>query len=99
MALNLKDVFEKHHETMFREFEWLPEKYKISNSYDICAFTLLDKLAPSEEDIVSAAEHDIVFLSTPMDVLAEKATEEDILALVICGVAYSEEYDCLMMWK
>lgn len=64
---------------------------------DLCAFLLLDRLVPGDTDIVSAAEHDEIYLATDCDKLAAAATEADVLTLVRCGVHYSREFDCLRM--
>ena len=98
MALDLKEVFQNLRETGV-DVAQIDDKYKVSQSDDVCAFILLDKLAPSGDDIVSCAEHDIIFLSTDVKALAEKATEADVAALAAFGVLYSEEYDCLMMFR
>lgn len=65
---------------------------------DISAFLLLDKLVPGKTDIVAGAEHDVIFLDTDCDELAQVATPEDIFKLVQCGVFLSEEYDGLCMF-
>ena len=73
----------------------------VSNSPDLCAFILLDKLVPApklKNDIVSSAEHDIIYLGTDCVKLAEVATEEDILYLRRCGVMYDTSFDCLAMF-
>ena len=77
----------------------IPNIYRRSDSPDICAFILLDALAPSGEDIISASEHDIIFLSTKIEDLKKNATEEDIIALMQCGIQYDSTYDCLTMFK
>lgn len=71
----------------------------VSGCDDLCAFILLDKLVPVKfGDIVCAAEHDEIWLSTDITKLAEVATEEDIKFLVGCGVRYSGEHNCLCMY-
>ena len=92
--LDLKKTFEKlgeEHNT-FDRIENPPTARP-----DLCAFLLLDRLVPGGGDIVSAAEHDEIYLATDCDKLASVATESDILTLVRCGVRYSNEFDCLRM--
>ena len=91
----LVKLFEKYHDD-FLKFEDFKNPY--CKRPDLCAFLLLDKLVPGESDIVSAAEHDEIYLDVDMKALAKAATEEDIQGLVRCGVRYSDEYDCLVMF-
>ncbi|TXH55119.1 MAG: hypothetical protein E6Q97_09460 [Desulfurellales bacterium] len=65
---------------------------------DVCAFLLLDRLAPGDGDMVSASEHDEIFLETSPDELNAAASDEDILTLIRCGVRYDSENDCLAMF-
>lgn len=70
-----------------------------SNRPDLCAFILLDKLVPEEKcDIISASEHDEIYLSISIRALAKVITTEDILYIIRCGVRFAEEYDCLTMF-
>jgi hypothetical protein len=72
----------------FLEFELVENK--LHPRADLCAFLLLDKLIPGTADMVSAGEHDEIWLDTDCDKLAEIATEADILTLVRCGVRYGD---------
>jgi len=66
---------------------------------DLCAFLMLDQLVPGGTgDMVSAAEHDEIFLDTDVGKLAEVATQEDIVYLHRCGVRYDNSLDCLAMF-
>ncbi len=65
---------------------------------DLCAFLLLHRLVPSNQDIISATAHDEIYLSVDMDALHEKASDDDLLTLVRCGVRYDSSYDCLAMF-
>ena len=64
---------------------------------DLCAFLLLHRLVPSNQDIISATAHDEIYLNVDMDLLHEKASD-DLLTLVRCGVRYDSSYDCLAMF-
>lgn len=93
--MDLEKVFEKHHND-FCEFE------KIENPScecpDICSFLLLNKLVPQEGDMITAAEHDKIYLGTDCEKLASVATDDDILYLVRCGVMLDSEFDSLSMF-
>lgn len=71
---------------------------KLHHRADICAFLLLDKLLPSNSDMVSASDHDIIYLDADLEELAKVATEDDILMLIRCGVHYDIETDSLAMF-
>lgn len=64
---------------------------------DLCAFILLDTLLPGNQDIISASEHDEIYLNIDINELAKVATEQDILTLVRCGVRYDSGLNCLTM--
>lgn len=94
--IDVEATFEKFDETNeYGKFDRIENKR--SKRPDLHAFLLLDSLVPGEGDMVSAAEHDEIFLDTEVEKLAKVATEADILELVRCGVRYSE-YDCLAMF-
>ena len=94
--INIESTFTKY-EDEYLKFDRVEKKY--SSRPDICAFILLDKLVPSNgHDMISAAEHDEIFLNTDCEKLAEVATEEDILMLKRCGVNYSGDFECLSMF-
>jgi len=77
---------------------------------DICCFLMLDDLAPKictsthpdyagkREDMVSAAEHDEIFLSAEPEEIAKTATPEQIRDMIRCGLRYSREYDSFCMF-
>lgn len=92
---NIEAVFEKFNDE-FLAFERV--EHKLSKRPDLHAFLLLDSLLPGNTDIVSAAEHDEIFLDVEPDKLAETAvTEEHIRDLVRCGVRIGD-YDGLCMF-
>lgn len=93
--MNLEAVFEKYNDEYIK-FDGIESKR--NNRPDIHAFLLLDELIPGNMDMVSAAEHDEIYLNINCDALARIATEEQILELVRCGVRYDSEYDCLCMF-
>lgn len=74
---------------------------------DLDAFLLLDKLVPSKpidhmpghrHDIVTCAEHDKIWLDVDLELLAQAASEEDILNLCRLGVMLDSDVDSLSMY-
>lgn len=89
--LDLEALFEKH-ENEYIKFE--REQSPRHPRPDVCAFLLLHDLAPSEKagrDMVAAAEHDEIWLDADVDTVAEKATEDQIVTLIRCGVRFDRE--------
>jgi hypothetical protein len=92
-------AFELHENNMNLLAEWRAMPNKRSNRRDLHAFLLLDSLVPCEKgmDIVSASEHDQIFLYTDPEKLAAVVTDEIVLELVRSGVCYDERIDSLYM--
>ncbi len=65
---------------------------------DLSAFLILNDLFPSSKDIVSAAAHDEIWLRIDCDELAAKATEEQLLNLMRCGIRYDSSVESLAMF-
>lgn len=93
--INIKDTFAELDDE-YMEFKRIENP--LSSRPDLCAFILLDKLCPGNNDIISASEHDEFYLSIDVEELAKVATKEDILTLNRCGVRYDSGYDCLCMF-
>lgn len=91
--MNINELFEKHSDE-YLEFEKVENKF--STRPDLHAFILLDKLFPSERDMVSAAEYDEIFLSVAPEQI-KTLSENQIVELIRCGVRYSTDYDCFRM--
>ena len=71
---------------------------KRSERPDLHAWLLLDELFPNPgHDMVSAAEHDEIWLDVDDEQL-ETLTDEQILELVRCGVRHDDECECLAMF-
>jgi hypothetical protein len=93
------ELFEKHGD-QYLEFD------KIVNPKhprpDICAFLILHDLtgdsASSANNMVSSTNDDAIYLSVELSDLSGKITEDDILALIRCGVWLDKENDCLAMF-
>lgn len=95
IQMNLKEILDKHSDE-YLKFQRVENKR--SNRPDIHAFLLLDEIIPGDESIVSGAEHDEIFLSVDLDILANAATEEQILELIRCGVRLDSQYGILAMF-
>ena len=100
--LNLSELFEKHEEE-FLEFDHIANPKHPTP--DICAFLMLDEICPATYsgsgkvcDIISGAEHDQIYLATDTEKFAEKATEEQVIDLIRCGVMYEEEFESFAMY-
>lgn len=73
------------------EFNFASIDSKHSGRKDLHAFILLDRLLSSGGCLISAAEHDIIYLDVDLDKLAVVATEEHIRELRACGVMLEED--------
>jgi len=71
---------------------------KTSQRPDMHAFNLLDKLVSGSCDMVSAAEHDEIYLAVEPETICEVATDEQIIELIRCGVRYDESTNSLAMF-
>lgn len=90
----LEKLFEKY-EDEYTKFEKVENK--LSNRPDLHAFILIDKLCPgkNQQDIISASNHDEIWISVEPKQLARNATEEQILELIRCGLRYSDDSFCM----
>lgn len=95
--LDLAAAFESHAD-LHAEFEGI--LHLLSARPDLHAFLLLERLVPGQggKDMVSAAEHDVIYLSTDCAALAQVITDAQVQDLRRCGVRYDEEFDCLAMF-
>lgn len=94
--IDLYEAFETH-DRQYGKFDQIENP--AHSRPDLCAFLLLDQLVPGAgRDMISAAEHDEIFLDVDCDKLAEVATDADILTLTRCGVRYDASFGCLAMF-
>jgi hypothetical protein len=90
----MEEALGKYNETDFLEFDSVENKR--SGRADLHAFLLLDSLVPGARDMVSAAEHDEIFLEVDVSKLAELITMDQVRELSRCGVRFSD--GCLAMF-
>lgn len=64
---------------------------KLSQRPDLHAFILLDSIIPDDTDIVSSTGHDEFWLGIDVDELLKKASDDQILELIRCGVSFDED--------
>jgi hypothetical protein len=92
----LSEMFERH-ENEAHHFDRV--SHPTSKRADLHAFMLLDKLVPEAGlDMVSAAEHDEIWLDVDVEKLAEVIQECQVIELRRCGIRYCSEFDCLGMF-
>jgi hypothetical protein len=84
--VNIKLLFQEHRGE-YRKFELVHPQ--LSRRPDLHAFLLLNKLVPGCDNIISAAEHDEIWLSIDPEDLGNVLTEDLIIELIRCGVRYS----------
>jgi hypothetical protein len=95
--MNFKDIYIREMDGKYTTFE-NGVKNKLSQRPDMHAFIMLDRLFPNNVDMVSAAEHDEIWLDVEPDELSKVATEEQMIELIRCGVRYNHETDSLAMF-
>lgn len=96
--LDLQHLFDKHSDSEYMEFERVQNK--LSTRPDLHGFFLLDILIKNEnnQDMISAAEHDEIWLNIDLTNLAEIATEQQIIDLIRCGVRLDTRREGLCMF-
>jgi len=92
----LSEAFEKCDDGEFLEFERVENK--LSARPDLHAFLLLEQLVPGKGDMVSAAEHDQIWLDVDPSTLAEVITAEQVRDLARCGVMYDSDQECFSLF-
>jgi hypothetical protein len=83
----------------YLEFKSIPLEDRPFSSPDLCAFALLDKKFPTEreQDMVSAAEHDQIWLRLS-DTQVAQLTKDEVLYLTRCGVSFDSDICGLYMF-
>jgi len=91
----MEKLFKKYDDD-FLKFEEIENP--TSRRPDLNAFLLLDTLVPGTSDIVSAAEHDEIYLEIDTEALAAVISEDQILELTRCGIRFERQFDSLAMF-
>jgi hypothetical protein len=94
--MTFAEVYEAFSED--ESLEWDRVDHKRSQRPDLHAFLLLDELVPGKQDIVSCAEHDQIWLGVEPEELDGKATQDQMIELIRCGVMYDEDIEVLSMF-
>lgn len=91
--------FEKY-EDEFLKFERVA--IKRSRRPDLHAFIVLDEISPSadgkSQDVLSAAEHDEIWLSFDLDDVAAEITSDQVKDLIRCGVRIDDHGEGFCMF-
>lgn len=93
--MDIHQFFEDHNDE-FLKFDRVTDK--TSQRPDIHAFRLLDRLVPGNSDMVSAAEHDEIYLDVDVDAVVAAATEAQLIELIRCGVRHDDEFESFCMF-
>ena len=94
----MRDI-EKFFEEHKGEFLKLPPRTpELCQRPDLIAFMLLDKLVPGTTDIVSAAEHDEIYLAVDPYKVNGLATDEELILLIHCGVRFDTQNESFTMF-
>ncbi len=93
--MNLHDAFERYDDE-YLKFELITSP--IHPRPDICAFMMLHKLQPTDGAIVSAAQHDVIYLNIDCEELAKSITDEQVRYLTRCGIFHENDTDSLGMY-
>jgi hypothetical protein len=92
---DIHDLFEKHNDE-FLKFDRIENKR--SSRPDIHAFLLLNELCPLNRDIVCSASHDQIWLDPDAEDVCNKATVDQVIELIRCGVFYDEDNSSFSMF-
>lgn len=93
--MNVKETFDKY-EDEFLKFDRV--EHKKCNRPDIHAFLSLNNLFPHGRKMISAAEHDQIWLDVDLKEFEKIASNEVVRELRRCGVFYDEEVELLSMF-
>ena len=95
--LNLTELFKKHNEEYLHHGDI---ENPMHRQADLCAFLMLDKIAPlnNDRDIIIDARHDEITLAFDSAKVAENATEQEIIDLIRCGIRFEEGDECFVMF-
>ena len=101
MSLNIPAFFDQH-EREYLQFDRIIAPN--STRPDLHAFLLLEELSskanlsPRERPLISAVDHDKIYLDVDPEAISASATEQDLIDLIRCGVSYSKTYHCFYLF-
>ncbi len=93
----LTELFDEHNDE-YMSFDNVHETERLSDRRDMHAMILLDTLLPGDGHIISASEHDVIYLGVGLEELVEVISEEQIIQLIRCGVLFDEHRECFTMF-
>lgn len=93
MACTVAAAFENCNDDEFLKFDRVTDR--LSNRPDLHAFLLLERLCPGAGDMVSAAEHDQIWLDVDKDKFVTTVTESDVITLSRCGILWDNDMQAL----
>lgn len=86
----------KNHAWSFDSFSKLPNK--LAQNRRMHGLLLMQQLIGDPEvDVISGADHDMIYLEGDLDSIAEEATDEIISQLSACNISWFDEYDSFTM--
>jgi len=89
---NLAEFFMEH-EGEYHTFGSVTGADRLSESPDLCAMLLLASFSTVGGCILTAAEHDQVWLGANPMTVNKLATDAQLITLIRCGVVYDEDED------
>ena len=97
MVRDIEEIEEKFEEYSdeYGKFNLVENKRSVRK--DLHVFIVLDEWFPGNINIISAAEHDEIYLNISYEAICT-LTDAQILELCRCGVSYNEEFSSLFMF-
>lgn len=96
----LENFFQIHHNQFLKSENIKNRKH---SRPDLCAFLIFDEIqsrieeSKSSDNIVTHAEHEIIYLDINPENILSVITESDILDLIRCGVCFNSDESCFTM--
>lgn len=97
MSTSLSERLDRF-ENVYGKFNEMEETHKRAPRRDLHAFLLLNELVPGTAPIVSAAEHDEIYLDTSVEQLNAVISDAQVEEMARCSVRYHDDYDCLALY-
>jgi hypothetical protein len=94
--MGVGDLFKEHYGE-FLKFDRIPPGERRNRRPDLCAMIYLDEKLGGDRDVVTGADHDVIYLCWDWEE-AEKLTAEDVIYVLRCGVHHSTEFECMALF-